>query len=50
MTFSSADMERTKIFQECVIQLGGMVQPGIAPRSNVERILQMALDDFEDEY
>ena len=43
-------MELTKIFRECAFQLGGVLKPGIAPWSNVERILQMALDDFEDEF
>eukprot|EP00959_Pyramimonas_sp_CCMP1952_P082437 1722754-Pyramimonas_sp.AAC.1 len=48
LVFALADVELTKVFTECVIQLGGEVKAGVAPRSNVERILQMAIYEWED--
>jgi len=43
-----ADATIMKSFTDCVVQLGAEHRQGIAPRSNVERILQMAVDEFED--
>eukprot|EP00959_Pyramimonas_sp_CCMP1952_P191313 4000427-Pyramimonas_sp.AAC.1 len=48
LVFALVDVEFTKVFADCVAQLGGEVKAGVAPRSNVERILQMAIDGWED--
>ena len=48
LVYALADVELTKVFSDCVVQLGGELKAGVAPRSNVERVLQLAIDEWED--